>query len=89
LGPQLGAFLQKYPFASAQGIAQHFLATVLTVKNILQRELGMKQLSRRYVPHSLSDAQKDTGVEASEEMLRILQSSKTDGFDGITTSHKS
>jgi hypothetical protein len=40
LGPQVEAFLQKYPFASARIIAKHFLATVSTVKEILQRELG-------------------------------------------------
>jgi hypothetical protein len=40
LGPELEAFMQKYPFASARVIAQHFLTTVPTIKDILQRELG-------------------------------------------------
>jgi hypothetical protein len=90
LAPQLEAFLlQKYPFASARVIAQHFLTTVRTVKDILQRELGMKRISRRSVPHLMNDAQKVTGVEASEEMLRILQSSQRYDFDGITTGDES
>jgi hypothetical protein len=56
LGLQLEAFMQKYPFASARLIAQHFLTTVPTIKDILQRELGMRQFSRRWVPHFLSPA---------------------------------
>jgi hypothetical protein len=47
LRSQLEAFMQKYPFASARVITQHFLKTVPTIKNILQRELGMRTFSRR------------------------------------------
>jgi hypothetical protein len=57
LWPQLEAFMQKYPFASARVIAQHFITTVLTIKDILQRELGMRRFSRRWVPHFPSPAQ--------------------------------
>jgi hypothetical protein len=44
------------PFASARVIAQHFLTTVPTMKDILQTELGMRKLSRCWclifsVPH--------------------------------------
>jgi hypothetical protein len=56
LGPPLEAFLQKYPFTSARVIAQHFLTTVPTIKDILQRELGMRKFSRRWAPHFLSPA---------------------------------
>jgi hypothetical protein len=65
---QLETFLQKDPFVSACVITQHFFTAVLTVKDILQRELGKNKFSRRWVSHSLSDAQKVTHVEASEEM---------------------
>jgi hypothetical protein len=41
------------------------------------------------VPHFLSDAQKRTCVEASEELFRILQPSKTDDFNGIATADRS
>jgi transposase len=51
LGLQFEAFMQKYPFARARVIAQHFLTTILTIKDILQRELGVRKLSRRWVPH--------------------------------------
>jgi hypothetical protein len=50
--------MQKYPFASARVIAQHFLTRVPTIKNILQRELEMRKVLRRWMPHFLSPAQK-------------------------------
>jgi hypothetical protein len=58
LEPQLKAFLQKYLFASAGVITQHFLATVDTVKDILQRGSGMQKFSRRLAPHFLSGTEK-------------------------------
>jgi hypothetical protein len=85
LGPQVEAFLQNYPFASARTIAKHFLTTASIVKEILQRELRMRKFSRRWVPHSLSDAQKSARVETAEEISRILQQSEMNDFDGIAT----
>jgi transposase len=70
LGPQLETFMQKYPFANARVIAQHFLTTVPTIRDILQRELGMKQFSRRWVTHFLSPAQKVARVETSKTVLQ-------------------
>jgi hypothetical protein len=43
LGPQLEGFLQKHPIASAGVTAHLFFTTVATVKDILQRELGMRK----------------------------------------------
>jgi transposase len=73
LRPQLEAFMQKYPFASARVIAQHFLTTVPTITDILQRELGMKKFSRRWMPHCLSPAKKVVRVEAVKTLLRVQQ----------------
>jgi hypothetical protein len=84
LGLQVQAFLQKYPLASARIIAKHFLTIASTVKEILQRELGVRKFSRHWVPHSLSDAQKVARGEAAKEMVRILQMSETNDFDGAT-----
>jgi hypothetical protein len=56
LGTQLAAFLQKYSFANARVLAQHIMTSVPTIKEILQKELGLKKLSRRWVPHSLTPA---------------------------------
>jgi transposase len=46
LGPQLEAFMQNYPCVSPRVIARHFLTAVLTIKDIIQRELGMRKFSR-------------------------------------------
>jgi hypothetical protein len=89
IGPQLKAFLEKYPFSSSRVIAQHFLVTIPTLKEILQRELGMRQFSRQSVPHFLSEDQKIARVEAATEMLAILQSCEADGFCGIATGDES
>jgi hypothetical protein len=89
LVPQVEASLQKCSFPSARIIAKHFLTTASTVKEILPRELGMRKLSWRWVSHYLSDAQKVPPVEAAKEMLRILQESETNDFDGIATGDES
>jgi hypothetical protein len=72
LGARREAFMQKYPFASARLIAQHFLTTVPTIQDILQSELGMRKFSRRWVPHFLGPAQRVARVEASKTILRVL-----------------
>jgi hypothetical protein len=69
LGTQLEAFMQKHPFASARVISQHFLTTAPPIKDILQRELGMRKFSRRWELHFLSPAQKVARVETSKTIL--------------------
>jgi hypothetical protein len=81
--------MRKYPFTSARVIAQHFLTTVLTIKDILQRELGMRKFSRRWVFHFLSSAQKVACVEASKTILRVLQDAESNDFKGIATGDES
>jgi hypothetical protein len=81
--------MQKYPFASARVIAQHFLTTVPTIKDIIQRELWMRKFSWRWVPHFLSPAQKAARVEASKTILRVLQDAESNDFEGIATGDES
>jgi hypothetical protein len=83
------AFLQKDPYASARAIAKHFLTTVPRLKEILQRELGMRKFSRRGVAHSLSPVEKVGRVEASTEMFRILQESEANHFDAVAMDEES
>jgi hypothetical protein len=85
LGPQFEAFMHKYTFASARAIAQQFRTMVPTIKDILQRELGMRKFSRRWVPHFLSPAQQVACVEASKTILRVLQDAESNDFEGIAT----
>jgi hypothetical protein len=76
-------------FRSASMIANYFLTTASTVKEILQRELGMQKFSLRWDPHSLSDAQKVARVGAVKEMFRIMQELETNDFNGIATGDES
>jgi hypothetical protein len=77
--------MQKYPFASARGIAQHFLTTVPTIRDMLQRELGMRKFSRRWISHFLTLAQKLARVEAPKAILQVLQYPESNDFEGIAT----
>jgi hypothetical protein len=49
----------------------------------------MRKSSRLWVPHFLGEAQKAARVKASKEMLRILQDSEANKFDGIVTGDES
>jgi hypothetical protein len=49
----------------------------------------MRKCSWRSVSHSLSDVQKVARVEVAKEMLRILQESETNDFDGISIGEES
>jgi hypothetical protein len=89
LGPQLEAFMPKDPFASARVIAQHVLTTVPTIKDIIQRELGMRKFSRGWVPHFPSPAQKVARIEALTIILRVLQDAESNDFEGIATGDES
>jgi hypothetical protein len=81
--------MQKYPFASARVIAQHFPTTVPMINDILQKELGMRKFSRGWVSHFLSPAQKIVRAEASKTILRILQDAESNDFEGIATGDES
>ena len=72
LGPVLQKFLDRYPFSSAKVISRHFRISPSTVKEILRRQLGLKTFSGRWVPHLLSDDQKQLRVDASRKLLSML-----------------
>jgi hypothetical protein len=61
LGKVVSDFLEEFPFRTAGFLGEHFNQSKSTIKEILQRELGFHRFSRRWVPHSLSDAQKSIG----------------------------
>jgi hypothetical protein len=89
LGPQPGTFIQKCPFGSSRVIAQHFLTTIPTINDILQRELEMRKFSRRRVPHFLSPARKIARVKSSKTILRVLHDAESNDFKGIAVGDES
>jgi hypothetical protein len=77
--------LQKYLFTNARVLVQHFLTSALTIKEIHQRDLGLKTFSRRWLPHFLPSAQNVARGEPSTEILRIPHESEGNDFKGIAT----
>jgi histone-lysine N-methyltransferase SETMAR len=59
------------------------------VKDILARDLALTKFIRRREPHLLSGIQKAKKVEASTELLQILNDLEADSFDGIATGDES
>jgi hypothetical protein len=49
----------------------------------------MRKFSWRWIPHSLSDAQKVGHVGAAKEMLRILHESEANEFNGVAAGDES
>jgi acyl-CoA hydrolase len=70
-------------------LSRHCGVCATTAKETLVRGLGLKKSTRRRVSHTLSDPQKLTRVEASDELLQILKDLEADSFDGIATGDKS
>jgi len=89
LGTVLHKFLTKHPFASARIMAEHFNLSHPTVKEILQREMGLRKFTRRWVPHLLTPSQKAERVDAANRMLEVLELKRSDFFEGITTGDES
>jgi hypothetical protein len=47
LGTDLSQFLEEFPFATVGLLAQHFAESKHIIKEILNRELGLRMFSRR------------------------------------------
>jgi hypothetical protein len=85
----LNDFLKKFPFASERIIAMHFNVLYSTVNDIFSRELGLRNFSRRWIQHQLSDPQKKFRRETSVELLALLDQYSELEFEGIATGDKS
>jgi hypothetical protein len=89
LGPVLQRFLDRYPFSSARVRSRHFPISPSTLKEIPRRELGLKEFSRKWVHHLLSDDQKKLRVDASRKSLSLLGMGAEHNFEGIATGDES
>jgi histone-lysine N-methyltransferase SETMAR len=89
MGDNFRTFLEKYPFASAKIMSEHFDVSRATVKEILSRELELRKYTRRWMPHSLDDAQKNHRTPAAIEMLALLREREEVEFDGLVTGDES
>jgi hypothetical protein len=70
-------------------LSGHFSVCATTAKEILIRDLGLKKFTRRWVSHTPPDPQKGMTLEASNELLQILNDLEADSFDRIATGDES
>jgi hypothetical protein len=97
LGKALSDFLEEFPFASAAIIAEQFNQSInqsinqskSTIKEILQRELGLQRFSRRWIPHSLSASQKANLKTITIDLLSVLRPQPEFSFSRIVTEDES
>jgi transposase len=89
MGDSFRMFLEKYPFASAKIMSDHFDVSRATVKAILSRELRRRKSTRRWVPDLLDEAQKNHRARAAIEMLTLLREREEVEFDGLVTGDES
>jgi hypothetical protein len=88
-GEALSDFLDVFPFAIAKLIMQYFSQSSHSIKEILQRKLGLYKFSRMLVPHSLSECQKVDRMTKSIAILTILLREASNSLSCIVTDDKS
>jgi hypothetical protein len=86
LGKPLFDFLEKFPFANAGVIAQHFSKSRHTIKEILQHELGSRRFSRSSVPHLLSETQEADRTAMTNDLLSVIHRQAGYSFSRSVTS---
>jgi hypothetical protein len=71
---------REVPFASAKTMATHFDISPKTVKDVLIRELGLRQFTRRWVLHLGSAARNTFAHCASQITVGLAESAPRSGF---------
>jgi len=89
VGLSLHKFLSRHPFTSAKVLAAQFQMHPTTIKEVLNRELGLRRFSRRWVPHLLTPQQKEMRVEKARTLLSLLEGKVETNFRGIATGDES
>jgi histone-lysine N-methyltransferase SETMAR len=80
---------EKDRHLSARKLAKSLGISVATVCHYLSDVLGLKLRHMRWIPHTLTDEQKDKRAELAESMLEFLQMHRTNGFRFLFTGDKS
>jgi hypothetical protein len=81
--------LNEEPFSSTKHIAAQLRTSRELVKRTLIDVLGMKKFSLRWVPHTLTGAQKRDRVADSRRLLTALRADAANGFVNIITADES
>jgi hypothetical protein len=85
----IGKPLTKDPHLSTRKIAKALNLSSTTVGKHLMKSLGMKCYHMRWVPHTLTEAQKAKRREMAGSMLQRLESHTASNFHFLWTGHES
>jgi len=81
--------LEEQPFASLRSMSMELGLSKSTIENVVKSELGMRHFDLRWVPHTLSAAQKAKRVDVSAGLLAILDRMSRTGLAYLLTSDES
>jgi hypothetical protein len=88
-GPGSSALSEEVPFASSRVMAGHFSVDRATIKNIRDRERGLRKFTRKCLSHIVPVEQKLRRVTESQSLLSILSNLAEKNFQGISTGDES
>jgi hypothetical protein len=88
-GKALSDFLEEFPFSIAGIIAQQFDELKHAIKEIFQRERELRRFSRRWIPHSLSEARKANRTAIAIDLSSVLHRQANHSFSRIATGYES
>lgn len=86
---QIREMLEEQPFLSAKYIASELGHSPTAIKSVLINDLGLKKYRRRWIPHMLSEDDKEKRVEYSKEILKELIKARKNFFNTIMTGDES
>ena len=72
IATEISEYLKKDPFASVRVISDALDKPHESVPRALTEELGLKKFVSRWVPHLLSDSQKQERIVLAGNMLKMI-----------------
>jgi hypothetical protein len=76
-------YCNDFSFATARMMSRQFSAHPTAIKEILRRDLGLKKLARKSVPHQFDPSQKVQRVEAAKFLFQIVRMLQPNTIDVI------
>ena len=82
----VGSVLDEHPYSSARSISNMTGIPKTSVLDILKDKLGLRHVLLRWIPHSLSDAQREDRVSVARALLIELESTQFNKLAYLMTS---
>jgi histone-lysine N-methyltransferase SETMAR len=86
---QILSNLEKYPFHSADSLAEILKVSHATILKHLHDALGMKNFHLRWIPHQLTEQVRAERIEKCQELLPLLERMEASNFRNIVTGDES